>query len=53
MFDIKEKIGKSLDELGVTRPEQVYQLFSELRSNFDAAIFAVATGASTTEIHEV
>jgi phenylalanyl-tRNA synthetase alpha chain len=53
MLDVKEKIGKTLDELGMTRPEQVYQLFSILRSNFDAEIFSVATGASTAGIHEV
>src|ERR1700737_3623161 len=53
MLDFKEKIGKSLDELGITRPEHVYQLFSILRSNFDAEVFSVATGASTAGIHEV
>ncbi len=52
-MDLNAQIGKSLDELGVTRSEHVYQLFSELRSKFDSELFSVVTGASTAGIDEV
>ena len=53
MFDVHQKISKSLDQLGVSTPEQVYQLFSELRSNFDAAAHTAATDASAPRLYEL
>jgi len=37
-----DKTRQTLADLGVTRPEQVYQLFSELRSVFEAEVFSAA-----------
>jgi phenylalanyl-tRNA synthetase alpha chain len=38
-----EKTRHSLADLGVTRPEQVYQLFSELRTVFETEVFSAAS----------
>src|SRR5258707_6535090 len=53
MIDIKTKIGQSFAHLGLTRPEQVYQLFSELRSSFDSAAYAAASDTSAQKLDAI
>src|ERR1700687_4599742 len=42
MLTTLDKTRQSLADLGVTKPEQVYKLFSELRSVFEAEVFLAA-----------
>jgi phenylalanyl-tRNA synthetase alpha chain len=43
MLDIVEKIDRQFGQLGLNRPEQVLQLFSEVRTYFDSQAFSAAT----------
>jgi phenylalanyl-tRNA synthetase alpha chain len=43
MSDTTEKIDKRFDQLGISRPEQVLQLFSEARVLFDSQAFSAAS----------
>ena len=48
-----DKTRQNLAELGVTRPEQVYQLFSELRSTFEAEVFSVASTQDDDKLQDI
>jgi phenylalanyl-tRNA synthetase alpha chain len=53
MSETLDKTQKTFQGLGVTRPEQVLQLFSELRSLFDASALAAASTKNVGRLPEL
>src|SRR5260370_40093962 len=53
MSETLDKSQKTFQQLGVTRPEQVLQLFSELRSLFDASALASASAKDIGRLLEL
>ncbi len=53
MSETLDKTQKTFQQLGVTRPEQVLQLFSELRSLFDASALAAASAKDSGRLPEL
>src|SRR5215469_3090248 len=53
MSETLEKTQKTFEQLGVTRPEQVLQLFSGLRAFFDASALAAASTKDSARLLEL
>ena len=53
VFTTLEKPRHTLVDLGVTRPEQVYQLFSELQFVFEAEVFSRAAKAGGDGLQDI